>query len=76
VSELGGKVRRTVRVPFEFGERVYHRAKSEKAAGLVTGFQVRQAGLMILVTWGDDLREGIHYFYELSTDFEPFKEES
>jgi hypothetical protein len=71
------KTRRTpLRLPFSFGDRVYHRARAEKVVGIVTGFNVRQNETAILVTWGDDLREAIHFFYELTSEFSPFEQES
>jgi len=62
---------RTVRLPFEFGQRVYHQAAIEKSPGLVTGFAVCPGVTMVQVTWGDDQRATQHYFFELSTEWEP-----
>lgn len=68
--------RRTVHLPFDFGQVVYHRARSERVAGLVIGFVVVQNDLRILVRWGDDLCQVEHSFFELSTEYEPFSEVS
>ena len=62
---------RTVRLPFDFGAVVYHRARTEKVPGVVTGFNIGPAEVVIRVTWGDDLREFQHYFFELTTEYEP-----
>jgi hypothetical protein len=71
------KTKRTpLRLPFACGDVVYHRAKTDKVGGIVTGFVIRQDGVQILVTWGDDLREGSHAFYELTMEFSPFAAES
>jgi hypothetical protein len=60
-----------VRLPYAFGQIVYHRARREKMAGMVTGFSVRAGSVYALVTWGEDLREGAHLVFELTTEFEP-----
>jgi hypothetical protein len=62
---------RTVRLPFAFGEIVYHRARTEKIPGMVTGFQIRERGTVNLVMWSDNLCEAAHSFFELTTEFEP-----
>jgi hypothetical protein len=61
---------RTVRLPYSFGDIVYHRVKTEKLAGMVTGFSVRERGLMVCVVWADGLNESFHHFFELTTEFE------
>jgi hypothetical protein len=71
LSDDAHKTRRTVRLPFEFGERVYHRARTDKVPGIVTGYNVGPSEIAIRVTWGDDLREFQHYFFELTTEHEP-----
>jgi hypothetical protein len=67
---------RSVRLPFAFGERVYHRAKAEKVAGIVTGFVIHPQELQVYVRWGDNLDVGTHFFLELTTEFQPFTEDS
>jgi hypothetical protein len=62
--------KKTVRLPFEFGERVYHRLRGEDVPGMVTGFHIRVNNILIAVTW-PDLQETSHYFYELTTEFQP-----
>jgi hypothetical protein len=61
---------RTVRLPFAFGEIVYHRARTEKIPGMITGFQVRERGILNLVMWSDSLCEAGHSFFELTSEFE------
>jgi hypothetical protein len=65
------KPSRTVRLPFDFGQTVYHRSKSDKVAGMVTAYTICPNATMVQVTWGDDLRTFSHYFFELTTEFEP-----
>jgi hypothetical protein len=63
---------RTARLPFAFGTVVYHRARKEKVAGVVTGFIVCPSGTQILIQWGDNVGgESAHHFFELSTEYEP-----
>jgi hypothetical protein len=62
---------RTVKLPFDFGDIVYHRARGERVAGMVVGFVVLPAAMRILVRWGDDLTIDEHSFFELSSDFTP-----
>ena len=59
---------RSVRLPYAFGDIVYHLVKKEKIAGMVVGFVVSPGGTKILVRWGDDLGQGEHYFMELATE--------
>jgi hypothetical protein len=59
------------RFPFEFGEIVYHRARTEKIGGVVTGFIALKSMVKILVVWGDDLNQVEHQFFELTTEFTP-----
>lgn len=60
-----------VRLPFNYGELVYHRAKSERVAGMVTGFVVTENRVQVIVTWSDDLRGGTFEHFELTSEFEP-----
>lgn len=60
-----------VRVPYKIGTTVYHKIRQEEVPGLVTGFLVRERALYVLVVWGDDLREGTHSAFELTTEYEP-----
>jgi hypothetical protein len=70
------KPRRSVRLPFAFGDRVYHRARNDdKIVGIVTGFVIHPNDLQIYVRWGDDLEIGTHFFFELTTEFSPFTQE-
>jgi len=75
-EETEAATRRSVRLPFDFGQRVYHRARLERMPGIVVGFIVLHRDLKILVKWAEDARQDEHWFYELTTEFEPFKEES
>jgi hypothetical protein len=65
------KPARVVRLPFDFGETVYHRMRTDKVPGMVTGYNVGPVDVAVRVTWGDDLHEFQHYFFELTTEFEP-----
>src|SRR5262249_35118679 len=40
------KTTRSVKLPFAFGELVYHRAADEKNAGMVTGYQIGEGFLV------------------------------
>jgi hypothetical protein len=71
VQAADPKPSRTVRLPFDFGQTVYHRSKPDKLAGMVTGYTICPGATMVSVTWGDDLRQFSHYFFELTTEFEP-----
>lgn len=62
--------KKTIRVPFEYGEIVYHRAAAEREPGIVTGYSCRPGGVMLLVTWPDRY-EKMHYFCELTTEYLP-----
>jgi hypothetical protein len=63
--------KRVVRLPYDFGDTVYHTVRKDKIPGLVTGFSCRPGATTINVTWGDGLREMSHFFFELTTEFEP-----
>ena len=64
--------RKPVRLPFDFGDIVYHKIKTERLPGMVTGFILRDNVTMILVTWSDNLcGESTHRLFELTTEFEP-----
>ncbi len=61
---------------FKLGDRVYHRAKEDKCAGIITGITQRANGETYLVTWGSDLTERWHNTFELTETFLPnFKDE-
>lgn len=62
---------RSVRLPFEFGDVVYHRARGDKVAGLVTRYNITQRGTEVGVTWGDGLDIGWHDFFELTEEYSP-----
>jgi hypothetical protein len=62
---------RTVKLPFDFGDIVYHRAAREKLPGMVVGFVITPLGVKILVRWGHDLSQDELNFFELSTEFTP-----
>ena len=65
-------VGRPVRLPFDFGDIVYHRVHADRKPGMVTGFIVRDATILVLVTWADNVQgEATHRPYELTTEFEP-----
>lgn len=67
---------RCVRLPFEFGDIVYHRARAYQVAGIVDGFQALPGAVKTRVLWGNDMQHQMHYFFELSSDYEPpFKPE-
>lgn len=60
-----------VRLPFAFGQTVFHRTRRERLPGMVTGFSIRPGCVYALVTWCEDLREAAHCVFELTTEFEP-----
>jgi len=63
---------RSVKLPFDFGDVVYHRAHKERLPGVVFGFFIAPGTVRIHVRWGDNLESwGEHFFCELSTEFVP-----
>lgn len=64
----GGQV---VRLPFGFGQEVFHKSRRERSPGMVTGFSVRPGCVYVLVTWSEDLRESAHCVFELTSEFVP-----
>jgi hypothetical protein len=60
----------TIRLPCAYGARVWHQARRENIAGMVTGYHIRPNSVLIAVTWGDNLAESSHYFHELTTEFQ------
>jgi len=67
----GSLTSRAVRLPYDFGDIVFHRAKPDRVPGMVVGFVVVPGATKILVKWSDDLGQGEHFFLELSTEFDP-----
>ena len=63
--------KKTIRLPFAFGEMVYHRAASERVKLIVTGFVISEHRTTVVVTCGDDMRGATFEVYELTTEFEP-----
>jgi hypothetical protein len=63
-------MRKPVRLPYDFGDVVYHRAKADRVKGLVTGFCIRDNRILIYVTWGDTRGEEVHNQFELTSEFE------
>jgi hypothetical protein len=58
--------------PFEFGDIVYHRARTEKVAGIVIATLIMpEHRVKVLVRWGDNLEVVEHHVCELSSEFEP-----
>jgi len=70
--------RPTVRLPFDFGDQVYHRAKTEKVPGSVVGYKIYPGNLIqVCVRWGNDLCVCEHWLFELSSEYIPdFSQES
>lgn len=62
---------RTVRLPFDFGDIVYHRVRKECVPGFVLGFIVVPGAVKILVRWDGDLQQDECFFNELTTEFTP-----
>jgi hypothetical protein len=60
-----------LRLPYDYGQVVYHKLRAEKIAGYVTGYQAYQGGFLVCVTWEDSLTESPHYAYELSLEHIP-----
>jgi hypothetical protein len=63
--------KKTVRLPFGFGEIVYMRSAKEKVPGLVTSFRIFDGLVMTCVSWTDTRIEQNHCFYELTTEYQP-----
>ena len=61
----------TIRLPFEYGTRVWHRVRRENVPGIVTGYHLRQNYMLVSVTWADNLDESSFCPYELATEFTP-----
>lgn len=55
---------------YPFGAVVYLKVRSEKVAGMVTGYFIRPQGWGYYVGWADG-REGIHYEFELAGEYAP-----
>jgi hypothetical protein len=66
-----GLTGRAVRLPYDFGDIVYHRTKKDKIPGMVIGFLIVPGVTKLLVRWGDDLCQVEHYFFEVSSEHEP-----
>jgi hypothetical protein len=62
---------RTVRLPFDFGQIVFHRIRAERVPGYVIGFIIVPGQTKILVRWGDNLDQDECFFGELTTEFMP-----
>ena len=62
---------RTVKLPFDFGDIVYHRVRTERVPGIVVGFVVVPSTVKILVRWGSDCSQDEVNFFELTTEFTP-----
>jgi hypothetical protein len=60
---------RTVRLPFDFGDVVYHRVRKERVGGFVIGFIIVPGVTKVLVKWDGDLNQDEHFFCELTTEF-------
>ena len=60
---------RFVELPFVLGQIVHHKCSPEKNPGIVTGFTVRERGVLVCVVWGKDLGEGHHSVLELTTEY-------
>jgi hypothetical protein len=61
---------RTIRLPFGFGDTVYHRVRREKVPGMVTAYIIEGGQTQIRVRW-DNMDETVHQFFELATEFTP-----
>ena len=62
---------RTVRLPYDFGDIVYHQTSTGKVRGMVIGFLVVPGATKMLIRWGDDLGQTENFFFELSSEHEP-----
>lgn len=56
-------------LPYDFGEIVYLKIRSERVKGMVTGYYINHSTLMIAITWADTLHEIHHYPFELTKEF-------
>jgi len=56
-----------VKLPFDFGEIVYHKVRPD-LSGMVDGFQALPGAVKARVRWGNDLFHQLHYAFELTTD--------
>lgn len=61
---------RMIRMPYAFGDTVYHKAAKEKKSGLVIGFVVVPGMVKPLVKWSESIQEE-HHLVELTTEYVP-----
>ena len=58
--------------PFDFGDIVYFKCRTQKIPGMVIGFvYVSGSPGKVLVKWGDDAQQMEHFLIELTTEYEP-----
>ncbi len=62
---------RTVKLPFECGDTVYYRGRTERVPGTVIGFVVIGRSIRTLVRWTNDMDQIEHEFFELTTEYIP-----
>jgi hypothetical protein len=70
VSEDRPTTSRTVRLPFNFGDRVYLRGREQRTAGTVIGFTIHPRDTLVEVRWLDDMEITSNHVFELSTEYE------
>jgi len=59
-----------IRLPYRYGQTVYHVNDRERSPGIVTGYKLRPGQLLVWVVWGHN-EECCHYTFELKTEFDP-----
>jgi len=62
---------RIVRLPYNYGDILYHRARRERIPGMVVGFVVVPAIVKILVRWSNDMSQDEINQFELTEEFTP-----
>ncbi len=60
-----------IELPFRYGEIVYHKLRTEKTPGMISGFQVRLGRTLAIVQWTDPFEEKYHDAYELQREHSP-----
>lgn len=60
-----------IELPYDYGDVVYHKTKSERVKGMVVGYTLRPSNFMVIVIWEENLEEIAHYPVELTREFEP-----
>jgi hypothetical protein len=66
------KPRRSVQLPYRFGDTIYLRGRQDCVPGTVCAFEILPAGIKVCITWSDHpYCQSQNFLCELSEDYEP-----